>query len=834
MNNRPPTAPDTNTEGSSQQNSMDLLRELIVGPETNKLNEIKHRLDDPELHAVDVAHVLPEAVNIRVSTDDKLQKALQPVVEGAIKISVSRDPRPLSDALFPVMGPAIRKAISSTLSSMMQSLNQTLEHAFSVQGLKWRLESLRTGRSFAEIIMLNTLVYRVEQVFLIHRETGLLLQHVLADQVKAQDADMVSGMMAAVQDFVRDSFEVGESDALEEMQVGELRVWMEAGPKAILAVCVRGSAPKQLRTTMQEVNESVHHAFARQLNDFSGDMDAFADTHSELTICLQAQYAKTSTEGKKSKKIPIIVTVVGLAIICWLGWGYVQHQRFMQLVTLLKQQPGIVIVEFSDDTDPYHIMGLRDPLVGDPTAIVHSEGYGEGEVALHFSPYQSLQDMFVLQRAANILAKPDSVALQLEQGILYATGSAPQSWVGRAQQLAPLIAGVSRFDASKINQLYSDSWILQRAATVLQPPASVQLSVQNRILLASGESSQVWIKQARLLVPTIISDLIFNTDGLINMDTPEYILAHARQGLQPPSSVHLSLTGEAKLVAVGKASMNWIAQARTQAGSLYGVSAYDDSRVTDSGSDDFILAEARRKLQPPTTVRLAFSDGILQVTGKASKRWIRRSGAKVKGVTGVRNWNIAQLINTDSGSYILSQARLKLDPPTTVNLNFGNGVLKASGKADSSWVQAAEKLALSVEGVSSFDASGMQNDAEKILAALRKQLASIKVEFRPQRSIVSNDQLDNLQRISKLVKDTMPALENSGFALQVVGHASLWGLSSRKKELALKRAENVKNILINEGLPKAMIMVGSDTSSGNQSKAATFSLRKNPQKKLGL
>ena len=64
----------------------------------------------------------------------------------------------------------------------------------------------RTGKSFAEVVLLNTLVYRVEQVFLIHAQTGLLLQHVVADAVTAQDADMVSGMLTAIRDFARDSF----------------------------------------------------------------------------------------------------------------------------------------------------------------------------------------------------------------------------------------------------------------------------------------------------------------------------------------------------------------------------------------------------------------------------------------------------------------------------------------------------------------------------------------------------------------------------------------------------------------------------------------------------
>ena len=87
--------------------------------------------------------------------------------------SVRRNPRPLADALFPIIGPAIRKAVAATL----QRHARVAQHARSSTACRgarssWRLDARRTGKSFAEIVLLNTLVYRVEQVFLIHRPSG--------------------------------------------------------------------------------------------------------------------------------------------------------------------------------------------------------------------------------------------------------------------------------------------------------------------------------------------------------------------------------------------------------------------------------------------------------------------------------------------------------------------------------------------------------------------------------------------------------------------------------------------------------------------------------------
>ncbi|MDH3493966.1 MAG: OmpA family protein, partial [Acidobacteriota bacterium] len=153
---------------SNGESSMGELRRLLVGSEQ-------------------VSDVLPEAVSKSSQKNSQLSEATLPIVEKNIRESVLRNPRILADALFPVIGPAIRKAISAALSSMVQSFNQTLEHSVSPKGLKWRFEAFRTGRSFGEVVMLKTLQYRVEQVFLIHRKTGLLLEHVALDPKDTQD-----------------------------------------------------------------------------------------------------------------------------------------------------------------------------------------------------------------------------------------------------------------------------------------------------------------------------------------------------------------------------------------------------------------------------------------------------------------------------------------------------------------------------------------------------------------------------------------------------------------------------------------------------------------------
>ncbi len=69
-----------------------------------------------------------------------------PPVEAVITSSVRRNPRPLADALFPVIGPAIRKAIAHALSGMLDSLNRTLEQSVSVRALQVAGDGLAHGQ----------------------------------------------------------------------------------------------------------------------------------------------------------------------------------------------------------------------------------------------------------------------------------------------------------------------------------------------------------------------------------------------------------------------------------------------------------------------------------------------------------------------------------------------------------------------------------------------------------------------------------------------------------------------------------------------------------------
>jgi OOP family OmpA-OmpF porin len=438
------------------EGTMAELRSLLLGPAEAQLAEVHTRLFDPQRQVEEVSKALPDAIAVRSRQDDELTTALSPAVSAALEHSVRKDPKPLADAIFPIMGPAIRRAISAALSGMVQSFNQTLSYSMSAKGLRWRFEALTTGRPFSEVVMLHTLVYRVEQVFLIHRESGLLLQHVSAGSAVVNDADMVSGMLTAIQDFVQDSFKTGKGDELETLQVGDLTVWIEQGPLAILAGVIRGNAPQELRQVFQETLERIHLQFGSPLKEFSGDSAAFAGTRPLLEECFQSGYDKDQLLHDQSRKMTPFRVLAATVLIGVLIWGFFwirDRRRWNTYLDKLHNEPGIVVTDAGKQGGKYFVSGLRDPLAREPAALITDTGLAPDAVEGHWQPFQALTPDFVLARARQSLDAPSTVKLSLKDNVLEVAGFARHQWIVDARRSARLLPGVTQLRENKLLDL---------------------------------------------------------------------------------------------------------------------------------------------------------------------------------------------------------------------------------------------------------------------------------------------------------------------------------------------------------------------------------------------
>lgn len=462
-------------ERTDSQTDIEVLRSLLFSRERQELRGLLARLDDLDVRTREVSEVIAEALKLRTSADanHELSHALAPALEHALRESVRKDARVLAEALYPVMGPAIRRSIYESIRAMIESFNQALAQGLSLRGIKWRVEAARTGRPFGEVVLLHTLVFRVEQVFLIHKKTGILLHHLAISPVGIQDPDLVSGMLSAIREFMSVSFDTSPGESVNSLQVGDLQVWVEQGPEAVLACVIRGHPPQRLRFQMKESLERIHTVFGAALDRFDGDSSAFLSADEILSECLESQ-AGEEQPFRGRKYVYALTGVVVALLLVWAVTSFVDSRRLSKFVAGLNNEPGIVVTSFSRGRGRYHIRGLRDPQAASPRTLASKAGLDPKRVDFEWRPYLALDDSLILARSIAVLEPPDGALLSVHGGSLEISGNCDEGWAAKVPSMAPLVAGVQHVDASRLvvsSRLSRDRAALQ-SITVLFPLGS--------------------------------------------------------------------------------------------------------------------------------------------------------------------------------------------------------------------------------------------------------------------------------------------------------------------------------------------------------------------------
>jgi outer membrane protein OmpA-like peptidoglycan-associated protein len=447
---------------------LEQLRILLLGRELEVLSRLSEFVEDPEQLAGAVGRVLPMAIAL-ASSDARLGEVLAPPLEQATQSSIQSDPTTLVNIIYPLIVPAIRRSIGETIDEIFQSLNESLKYSLTWRGLKWRWEAWRTGTPFSEVVLKHTLVYQVEHVFLIHRHTGLLISHVAAEHAVGQDPQLVSAMLIAIQDFVRDSFSGAEQQGLDTARLGELLLWSEPGPFATLAAVIRGNPPEGLHEQLRGVLSRIHDERRHALESFDGDSSGFTDVGASLRECVAlGQRAPRSAGGG----FPWFVALVGLVLLVLAGigglrwwqneraWEYAQQiqeakQRIWDgYVARLRAQPGIVITDVGRRDGKFLIAGLRDPLAVNPQSMLRRAGIDPATVVSRWEPYLGLDPQFVLKRLQASLKPPPSVSLAVEGNRIVAQGAASSTWIERARAVGRMLpAGAPSLDLSRVQDV---------------------------------------------------------------------------------------------------------------------------------------------------------------------------------------------------------------------------------------------------------------------------------------------------------------------------------------------------------------------------------------------
>ncbi|WP_370244062.1 OmpA family protein [Alteromonas abrolhosensis] len=453
-------------------NSLDKVRELLIGRDDKFVQEKLNR----DAKGI-VTNVVSEALFDRETKDGSVNKVLVPLVEKSLHRSIEANSDKIVGTLYPLVGTLVRKAVSSFLVEFVERTNALIENSLSPKSVSWRFKAWQSGIRYSEYVASQIYQYQVQQLLVIHRETGTLLHSISSDPDKEKDADLISSMLVAINDFVADAFGVTSTESeneLGEIKTEDFTLLIKIGPQALLVAAVTGSIPPEVRGKLQQALEDFHQFYQQPLLNYEGDNAPFDGCETILSDCLISE--RKEGEGKKSKRL--IGAVVLLAIFLSLA-----VLSFMRLsLSILKSDlheltppPGIIVTDTYVSDGNVHAKVLRDPLATSIESWFSENGIDTERVTVIEEPFVSLKPSVVERKLSMLVSDyplSESENISMEKGengsfVIAGTVFTPTA-INFTQQIGA-IPGISMLsvDTTSLNVKAAhqvDNAVLQKAA----------------------------------------------------------------------------------------------------------------------------------------------------------------------------------------------------------------------------------------------------------------------------------------------------------------------------------------------------------------------------------
>ncbi len=399
-----PAAPDP----GAYDPALEELRGILVEPDRRRADELMLRVAELEQ---------------RTGDDAALVAAITPVLGDVIRRKIQDSRAEMIEVLYPIIAQLIGRAVAEAIRDLARTIDTRMRTTVSPATLLRSLRARLTGVSGAELRLRDALPFRVTEVLLIHRESGLLLQGLSSEPEANSDADVVSGMLTAIRDFVQDAFGRGESTGqLDEIQYGTQRILLEATRHATLAVVVDGIEPAGFRGIMRQVLIEFENAEADQLASYDGDASRFLAVEPKLRELMAAELpvsSETGADGLTRGQRRIIGLVGAALLLCVLAtcggsaWWLRSALNRPSVVVVVTATPGPTATPSRTPTASPTLTPTATPTVtASPTATLTITPLPTATLTRTRLPDPSAR---VAQLAVNIRAEPSLTGRVLEQ-----------------------------------------------------------------------------------------------------------------------------------------------------------------------------------------------------------------------------------------------------------------------------------------------------------------------------------------------------------------------------------------------------------------------------------
>jgi outer membrane protein OmpA-like peptidoglycan-associated protein len=345
-----------------------------IAPIIDQAIQERSQQDKSAMSAV-LATLIPEAISYQIKqSPEDIAKAIAPEIAPAIREQIKLDRAAIANVLAPQMGDAIKEQIKLEQEAMVDALypvigstvaryiaeaikdiNEKIAKALSGQTIRRKIQAKLQGVSEGELIFKEAIASRIQGVFLIHKQSGLIISKAQPSEENQLESEMVGGMLTAIRSFVNDCIvQTGEVAELDDIEYGLSTIKLEVAGYCYLAVLIKGDhPPKQLVAQIRETLSKIVLYHSNAVQEFDGDPDSVPQEIHQMLHNLIAV-----SEIKKHQNLPLlqllITAIVGLIFLS-LGWHFYQNfqarKQETQVLNALDTNPELRIYPWTVQVD---------------------------------------------------------------------------------------------------------------------------------------------------------------------------------------------------------------------------------------------------------------------------------------------------------------------------------------------------------------------------------------------------------------------------------------------------------------------------------------------------
>ncbi len=270
--------------------------------------------------------------------NNDLQRVLLPIIATSLQEQIYKQKETIIDALYPIMGNMISKYVSNTFKEMMYEVNDKIQDSFSLERVYRKIKSKIFRVSEAELLMQEADFVDVRNVFLIHKESGLLITDVhKADAHKIDEVDMVASMLSAIRSFVNEWISKNNSmNEISEIEYGNSSILIESAGSCYLAVVLNGNSNIQDHTT--KALAQIVDLYSKELTYYDGDSSSI-DVQKIQKILYSLFETKKTKKERKTPWISILLLLLLLAFpLYYFAQSYYQKLHYIEIDQSIKNQ----------------------------------------------------------------------------------------------------------------------------------------------------------------------------------------------------------------------------------------------------------------------------------------------------------------------------------------------------------------------------------------------------------------------------------------------------------------------------------------------------------------